>query len=60
MKCQLCGEKITDITKGAIMLPWGETCGNCLDDIKEYGKTRVMIDEKDLDPALNCECGYQH
>ena len=32
--CQLCGKDIGDITKGADVLPWGETCGNCLDSIK--------------------------
>jgi hypothetical protein len=60
MKCQLCAEVITDINKGAIVLPWGETCEKCLDDIKEYGKSRILVDEKHLDPALNCECGYGH
>jgi hypothetical protein len=33
--CQLCGEDIGDITKGATVLPWGETCATCLDLIKE-------------------------
>jgi hypothetical protein len=32
--CQLCGEDIGDITKGATVLPWGETCGTCFDLIK--------------------------
>ena len=35
MKCQLCGEKIKDISKGAVVLPWGETCENCLEVIKK-------------------------
>jgi hypothetical protein len=39
--CQLCGEKILDIKAGAIVLPWGETCSNCLDDIKEFGTSRI-------------------
>lgn len=45
MNCQLCGNIIEDITKGAIVLPWGETCGDCLDDIKEFGTSRTLTDE---------------
>lgn len=36
--CQLCGEVIADLSKGAIVEPWGETCGNCIDDIKNKGE----------------------
>jgi hypothetical protein len=45
MKCNLCGEVITDITKGAVILPWGDTCGNCVDDIKEFGTSRILVDD---------------
>ena len=34
MNCQLCGNIIKDIAKGAIVLPWGETCGDCMDNIR--------------------------
>lgn len=37
--CQLCGEDIGDITKGAIVSPWGETCGTCLDQIKKINSS---------------------
>ena len=33
--CQLCGEQIKDISKGAVVLPWGETCEECLKEIKK-------------------------
>jgi hypothetical protein len=33
--CQLCGNNIDDISAGAVVFPWGETCGNCLAEIKE-------------------------
>jgi hypothetical protein len=32
--CQLCGEKILDIEAGAIVLPWGDTCGECMKEIQ--------------------------
>ena len=32
--CQLCGEKILDIKAGAIVLPWGDTCGECMKEIQ--------------------------
>jgi hypothetical protein len=35
MNCNLCGNLIEDITKGAIVEPWGETCEVCLNEIKE-------------------------
>lgn len=41
MNCNLCGEVIVDLSKGAIVEPWGETCENCLDDIKEFGTSRI-------------------
>lgn len=33
--CQLCGEGNKDIFTGALVLPWGETCAECLAQIKE-------------------------
>lgn len=33
--CQLCGKNIDNIEAGGIVLPWGETCGDCIDKIKE-------------------------
>jgi hypothetical protein len=47
MNCQLCGEIITDKKAARTVLPWGETCGDCVKKIY-------------VDPALNCECGFQH
>jgi hypothetical protein len=41
MDCQLCGEKITDSKTARVVLPWGETCSNCLEDIKEFGTSRI-------------------
>jgi hypothetical protein len=35
MNCNLCGNLIEDITKGAIVKPWGATCEICLNEIKE-------------------------
>ena len=35
MNCQLCGEKITNTQTAKIVLPWGETCSNCLEDINQ-------------------------
>jgi hypothetical protein len=32
--CQLCGKEIKDIQAGAVVLPWGDTCGECLKEIK--------------------------
>jgi hypothetical protein len=34
MNCNLCGNVIKDITKGAIVEPWGATCEKCLQEIK--------------------------
>ena len=33
--CQLCGEDGKDIFTGAVVLPWGDTCQECLNLIKE-------------------------
>lgn len=41
MNCQLCGEEITNSKTARVVLPWGETCSNCLDDIKEFGTSRI-------------------
>jgi hypothetical protein len=30
MDCQLCGNEIADNSKSAVVLPWGETCADCL------------------------------
>jgi hypothetical protein len=32
--CQLCGGKILDIEAGAVVLPWGDTCGECMKEIQ--------------------------
>jgi hypothetical protein len=32
--CQLCGGTIEDITAGAVVLPWGDTCGECMKEIQ--------------------------
>jgi hypothetical protein len=34
MICQLCGGTIEDITAGAVVLPWGDTCGECMKEIQ--------------------------
>lgn len=46
MNCQLCGEKITNTQTAKIVLPWGETCSNCLEDIEQFGKSRIMLKEE--------------
>jgi hypothetical protein len=46
MKCQLCGEQIKDITQGAMVFPWGETCGNCIKNIKELKKSRTLTEKE--------------
>lgn len=33
--CQLCGKNIDNIEAGGVVLPWGETCGDCINKIKE-------------------------
>jgi hypothetical protein len=33
--CQLCGDEIKDLNAGGVVLPWGNTCGNCIAKIKE-------------------------
>jgi hypothetical protein len=33
--CQLCGNEIKDLEAGGIVLPWGDTCGDCINKIKE-------------------------
>jgi hypothetical protein len=36
--CQLCGKEIKELDKGRIILPWGNTCGDCVADIEKAGK----------------------
>jgi hypothetical protein len=36
--CQLCGGKILDIEAGAVVLPWGDTCGECMKEIQTTTK----------------------
>jgi len=33
MKCQLCAEPITDTKNARVVLPWGETCADCMKEI---------------------------
>jgi hypothetical protein len=35
MKCQLCGNGITDLQNARVVLPWGETCSVCVDEINQ-------------------------
>jgi hypothetical protein len=35
MKCQLCGELITDTQNARVVLPWGETCAACMKEIEQ-------------------------
>lgn len=35
MKCQLCGNEITDLQNAREVLPWGETCSDCMDEINQ-------------------------
>ena len=44
--CQLCGKDIGDITKGANVLPWGATCGICLDLINGTKKDNKTTQQK--------------
>ena len=32
--CQLCGNKIEDINSARVVLPFGETCGECVREIE--------------------------
>ena len=32
--CNLCGEEILDLELGAIVSPFGECCGDCVNEIK--------------------------
>jgi hypothetical protein len=41
MNCQLCGNQIKDSKTAGVVLPWGETCSDCLEDIKEFGTSRI-------------------
>ena len=34
MKCQLCGNGITDLQNARVVLPWGETCADCVLEIE--------------------------
>ena len=42
MKCQLCANEIKDVSTGLLIEPWGETCSDCVEDIKEFGKSRII------------------
>lgn len=35
MKCQLCANEITDLQNARVVLPWGETCSDCMDEINQ-------------------------
>ena len=34
MKCQLCGNGITDLQNARLVFPWGETCADCVTEIE--------------------------
>ena len=34
MKCQLCANEITDLQNARLVLPWGETCADCVAEIE--------------------------
>jgi len=36
--CNLCGNEITDIFTAGVVLPWGDTCAECLKEI--YGEAK--------------------
>lgn len=47
-ECNCCGNPITDRERGAFVLPFGNVCGDCVDDFKEFGTTRALIDEEEI------------
>ncbi len=71
MNCNICGNETTESGNAFIALPFGVICEECANEIessKEYKPKSITPEQREkvktilnnLDPALNCECGYQH
>ena len=42
--CNLCGNPITDRENGGFILPFGNICHECVQDIKEFGTSRIQTE----------------
>lgn len=41
MVCNLCGETIKDVSEARLVLPWGETCGECIETIDKIRAEQI-------------------
>ena len=39
--CNLCGETIKDVSEARLVLPWGETCGECIKTIDKIRAEQI-------------------